>query len=109
MWHGRQVGVLRMTTPVLVQIIGAPIACSDGVKDSWRQVASRTAGQLQTRFGEEVCVQYFDLFDPDCPSIPAGAQLPLVLVNGEVLSSGGKISVPLIRKQIEALSTGTPK
>jgi len=29
--------------------------------------------------------------------------LPLVLVNGEVLSSGGKISVPAIRKRIEAL------
>lgn len=98
-----------MTAPVLVQIIGAPIACSDGVKDSWREVASWAAGQLQTRFGAEVCVQYYDLFDADCPSIPPGAQLPLVLVNGEVLSKGGKISVPLIRKQVDALRAGIPK
>ncbi len=97
-----------MNTPVLVQIIGARVACSDGVKDSWREVAGWAVGQLKTRFGEEVSVQYFDLFDADCPAIPAGTQLPLVLVNGEVLSSGGKISVPLIRKQVEALRAGAP-
>ncbi len=95
-----------MSAPVLVQIIGAPIACSEGVKDSWREVARWAAGQLKTRFGAEVNVQYYDLFDADCPSIPPGAQLPLVLVNGEVLSSGGKISMPLIGKQVEALRAG---
>jgi hypothetical protein len=30
-------------------------------------------------------------------------QLPLVLVNGQVLSSGGKISVPAIQRHLEAL------
>jgi len=35
--------------------------------------------------------------------MPTGAQLPLVLVNNEVLSSGGKISVPAIRRKIEAI------
>lgn len=109
MWLGRRIGMLRMNAPVLIQIIGAPIACSGGVKDSWREVADWAAGQLKTRFGEGVSVQYFDLFDAGCPSIPSGVQLPLVLVNGVALSSGGKISVPLIRKQIEALSIGTPK
>ena len=85
-----------------MQIIGAPIACKDGVKDSWREVAAWTAGQLKMRFGESVQVKYYDLFDANCPPIPAGAKLPLVLVNAEVLSSGGKISVPAIRKRIEA-------
>jgi hypothetical protein len=88
---------------VLVHIIGAPTACKEGVKDSWREVAAWSAGQLKARFGEAVQVKYFDLFDADCPPVPAGAQLPLVLVNGELLSSGGKISVPAIRKRIEAL------
>jgi hypothetical protein len=97
-----------MTAPVLVQIIGAPIACGDGVKDSWRGVAEWAAGQLKARFGEAIRVQYFDLFDRECPSVPAGAQLPLVLVNGQVLSSGGKISLPLIRKHVEQLRTGVP-
>ena len=98
-----------MSVAVLVQIIGAPIACSDGVKDSWREVADWAAGQLKTRFGAEVSVQYYDLFDAGCPPIPAGAQLPVVLVNGEMLSSGGKISVPRIRKHVDALRTGVSK
>jgi len=88
---------------VLVQIIGAPIACSDGVKDSWRDVAKWAAGQLKTKFDDAVEIRYFDLFDADCPPMPAGAQLPLVLINNEVLSSGGKISVPAIRKKIESI------
>ena len=96
----------EMNKPVLVQIISAPIACKEGVKDSWREVADWAAGQLKAHFGESVQVQYFDLFDPVCPCMPPGAQLPLVLVNAEVLSSGGKISVPAIRKRVETLGIG---
>ncbi len=86
-----------------VHIIGAPVACAEGITDTWRDVAKRTADQLVARFGDTVRVQYFDLFDPACPALPAGAQLPLVLLNGEVVSSGDKISVPAIRRRIEAL------
>jgi hypothetical protein len=50
-----------------------------------------------------VLVEYYDLFDAGCPSLPPGAQLPLVLVDGDVASSGGKISVPAIRRRIEAM------
>lgn len=92
-----------MSTPVLVQIIGAPIACKDGVKDSWREVASWAADQIRARFGEAVKVEYYDLFDTDCPSLPPSAQLPLVLVNGDMLSSGVKISIPVIRRRLELL------
>ena len=59
------------------------------------------------RFGEAVQVRYYDLFDDDDPTLPPEAKLPLVLVEGEVLSSGGKISVPAIRKRLETL--GLPK
>lgn len=88
---------------ILVQIIGAPIACKDGVKDSWRDVTKWAAAQLKARFGDAVDTHYFDLFDADCPPMPSEAQLPLVLVNGEVLSSGGKISVPALRRKIESI------
>lgn len=98
-----------MSQPVLVQIVGAPIACADGVKDTWREVAHWAAGQLKTRFGETVQVKYFDLFDADCPPMPANSQLPLVMVNGEVISSGGKISVPLIRRTIETIVEQVPE
>lgn len=90
-----------MSRSVLVQIIGAPIACKEGVKDSWREVAKWAAGQLRARFSEDVQVKYHDLFDADCPSMPAGAQLPLVLVNGEVTIKGGKISIPAINRKID--------
>ena len=86
---------------VLVQIIGAPIACKDGVKDSWREVASWAENQLKRHFGTAVEVKYYDLFETDCPKMPAEAQLPLVFVNGEVTINGGKISIPLLRRKIE--------
>ena len=92
-----------MTTPIVVQIVGAPIACADGVKDAWRETALWAANQLNERFGDSVRVEYFDLFDPACPPLPPGAQLPVVMVAGEVLSSGGKVSMPLIRRRLEAL------
>lgn len=92
-----------MITSVRVQIIGAPIACSDGVKDSWREVAKWAGGQLKARFGDAVDVRYFDLFDVGCPPVPDGAQLPLVMVNSDVVSSGGKISVPAIRRKVEEI------
>ena len=92
-----------MSQSVLMQIIGAPIACKEGVKDFWREVARWAAGQLKGHFGEAVDIHYFDLFDADCPPMPNDARLPLVLVNHEVLSSGGKISMPVLRRKIESI------
>ena len=92
-----------MTRPILVQIIGAPIACADGVKDTWRDVARWAEDQLKRRFGETVRTKYYDFFDADCPAMPDDAQLPVVLVNGETTINGGKISIPAIRRKIESL------
>ena len=89
-----------MTRTILVKIIGAPVACKDGIKESWRDVAEWAGGQLRALYGGQVSVQYYDLFDPNCPTIPPDSQLPVVLVNGIVVSSGGKISIPLIRKKM---------
>ena len=88
---------------ISIQIIAAQVACSEGLKDTWRETAVWAGGQLRQRFGETVLVQYYDLFDPTCPRLPDGAQLPLVLINGEILSSGGKISIPAIRRKIESI------
>jgi disulfide oxidoreductase YuzD len=86
---------------MLVQIVGAPIACASGVKDSWRDLSTWVAGQIRVRFGEAVQVKYYDLFDADCPPMPPDAQLPFVMVEGEVVSSGGKISIPSICRRLE--------
>ena len=95
-----------MGAPIVVRIIGAPVACAEGVKDTWREIATWIGGNLATRFGEEVQVAYFDLFDPACPPVP---QLPLVYVNDELFSSGGKLNGPAIRRRIETLIGAVPK
>ena len=96
-----------MTTQILVKIIGAPVACKDGIRETWREVAAWTADKLRSQFGEKVRVQYYDLFDPNCPTLPPDSQLPVVFVDEVLVSIGGKISIPIIRKKIEEL--GVPQ
>lgn len=86
-----------------VSIVGAPVACADGVKDTWRELAHWATGQIHARYGDRVEVTYFDLFDATCPPLPPDAQLPVVLVNNQVVISGGKLAVPVIRQRLEAL------
>lgn len=62
-----------MTQPTTIHIIGTPVACADGVTESWRHLAHWVAGQLAIRYGPAVSVIYHDLFDPDCPPLPAEA------------------------------------
>jgi len=103
-------GVLRLVNPPLrVRIVGArTAACGGGVGDAWRATAAWVAAQLARRFGDTVRVEYFDVFDPACPPLPEGAQLPLVTVGEDVLTSGGKISLPAIRRRLEALAAEQP-
>jgi disulfide oxidoreductase YuzD len=98
-----QIGVMWMKSLAVVQIVSAPTACAEGITDSWRKTAAWVSGQLAAKYGESVQVDYYDLFDPGCPRLPPETKLPLVLVNGEVLSSGEKISIPSIRKRVESL------
>lgn len=95
--------LLMNTASASVSIVGAPVACADGVKETWRDLAGWFAGQLRTRYGEQVEVTYYDLFDPVCPPLPPGAQLPVVLVNSQVITNGGKLSMPAIRTHLEAM------
>jgi disulfide oxidoreductase YuzD len=92
-----------MSALAFIEIVGAPVACADGVTDSWRELALWVTGQIKGRYGTNVSVTYHDLFDPGCPSLSENTQLPVVLVNGEVLTSGGKISMPVIRRRLKAL------
>jgi len=89
--------------PVDVVIVGAPVACGPEVKDTWRELSAWVGTQLQHTYCDAVRVAYFDLFEPGCPPLPSdAAELPLVMVDGKVLTSGGKLSVPLIRRAVEA-------
>ena len=92
--------------PIEVKIVGAPVACADGVKELWKDVAAWAGGQLYARYGSKVITHYFDLFDPECPALPLESQIPVVFVNEKLVSSGGKVSVPLIRREIEIFDVG---
>jgi len=92
-----------MNEPTTIHIIGAPVACAEGVKETWRDLAGWLAGKLKARYGTAVTTTYYDLFDPNCPLLSSDAQLPLVLVNGELVSSGGKLSIPAIRRHLDTL------
>lgn len=70
-----------MSQLIVVKIIGAPVACKAGIKETWRDVAKWAADQLRIRYGETVQLEYYDLFDTDCPIIPPDSQLPVVFVN----------------------------
>ena len=95
-----------MNKNTVVQIIGTPVACTQGVKESWREVTIWAKYKLNERFGDAVQVEYYDLFDPTCPVFPEFSQIPVVLINGNLFSSGGKISVIAIRKHIESMVDG---
>lgn len=92
-----------MSGTAVVRIVGAQVACAEGAKEAWKEISRWVARQLYARFGDTVAVEYFDLFDPGCPPVPPNSQLPLVSINGEIVSSGGKISMPAIRKRLEEL------
>jgi len=100
-----------MGYPIPVRIFGVPTACATGVTDTWRKAAGWARQQLTARFGQQVTVEYCDLFSPEMDRFPevmalvaAGqGQVPLIFVGDELLSAGGKVSVPDIRRRLEAL------
>ncbi len=100
-----------MDHPIPVRIFGVPTACSTGVTDAWRKAAGWARQQLTACFGQQVSVEYYDLFSPEMDRFPevvalvatGQGQVPLIFVDGELLSSGGKVSVPDIRRRLEAM------
>ncbi len=101
-----------MDLPVHVLIVGVPGACpTGGVSEPWREAARWAARQLDAYFGEQVLVEYYDLFSPEMDRFPEAlalirqseAGIPLVFVGDRLLSAGGKISVPAIRRALETL------
>jgi hypothetical protein len=85
---------------VTVEIVGVPVACGERVTDTWREIASWASRELDREFGAAVRVQYHDLFEAGCPVLPADAKLPVVLIDGEPITAGQKISLPAIRKAL---------
>jgi hypothetical protein len=97
--------------PIVVHIFGAFTACKEGTTDAWRRTAAFARSVLRARFGERVVVEYHDLFSsemdrfPEVLALVASGQgwVPLVFVGNELLSSGGNVSLPDVRRRLEAL------
>ncbi len=106
---------------VTVRVFGVPTTsgCDYGTQSgTWRDATEWVARSLKTQFGEQVRVEYFDLFLDALDAFPQatdavarGTPPPLVFIGddqghlGELLSAGERISGPAIRRRIEALRT----
>jgi hypothetical protein len=58
---------------------------------------------MTAQYGGQIEVRYYDLFDESKPELPDNAKLPVVMINGSVISQGGKISIPEINKHLKSL------
>ena len=102
-----------MTCSVL--IVGLPPAASCPPEKTWRAAASFVAQRLRARFGADVAVEYVDLFSPEMASHPdveqaiaEGLDMPVVVLDGAVHSSGGKLNVSAIERAVAAILAATP-
>lgn len=95
---------------IIVRVFGVPTANSCGPQDGWRDATEWVARSFKGYFGDQVRVEYHDLFSaadtfpPVLELVARGeAQPPLVFIGDELFSSGGRISGPAIRRRLESL------
>ena len=97
-----------------VRVFGVPTTsgCDGGTQSgTWRDATEWVARSLKTHFGEQVRVEYFDLFLDALDAFPqvldlvtrGEAKPPLVFIDDELLSTGERISGQGLRRRIEAL------
>ncbi len=93
--------------PVPVAIVTAPDATCGGA--TWSDTVEMIRSTLLRRFGEAVRVEHVTLFSPRffdmaevAESVQAGSELPIVVVGQQVLSRGGKLSLPRIAEALRA-------
>ena len=99
---------------VVVSVIAASRG-SCGTKTTWEEATDFVRRRMQERFSEHVTVQYVELFSPESFAFPEAMQgiqeeryhLPVVLVDGEVVSEGKKLSEGLIARHIRQRLEGS--
>jgi hypothetical protein len=85
------------------------VAC-DPAK-TWKAAAKMIEHRLRARYGDAVQMEFIELFSPESFSYPEIMQLvetnaanpPYVTINGLLVSSGGKLSERVIRRELERL------
>lgn len=94
-----------MMVDVLVVGVAPYAGCSSG--NTWRAAGQAVRARLASRFGPAVRFDYVDLFSPEMlrhPEIEAcvaeGAVPPIVLIDGALQSSGGKLHISAIERAV---------
>ncbi len=100
--------LMTSSTPtVTVTVLAAPSVPCYG-KMTWETATAMIRDRFAQRFGSQVSVDYVELFSPESFAFPAvleGIQreeycLPVVLVDGSVVSNGAKLNEGLIARNI---------
>lgn len=97
---------------ISVRVFAAPDAsCGHGA--TWSAATAFIAARLKERFGEAVATEHVEMFSPRSFEFPeilaavgAGGALPIVVVDGRIISQGGKLSDRVIRQAVSALLAG---
>lgn len=96
-----------MTCSVL--ILGLPPAAGCASDKTWRAAAEYVRTRLVARFGSAVRFAYVDLFSAEMGEHPefetlvaAGTPLPIVLIDGALGFSGGKLQISAIERAVAA-------
>jgi hypothetical protein len=99
-----------------VVIVGLPSAATCPPEKTWRAAAGFVSQRLHARFGPDIGVTYVDLFSaemadhPDVEALVADGHLPpLVLIDGALAASGGKLNVSAIERAVAAALASTPR
>jgi hypothetical protein len=98
-------------SPIIVRIVGA--------NDALAKTIQYARQQLTGRFGPRVDVRFISLDAMEGSDFPQAlalirlgqAPLPLVFIDDDLFSVGGKISLPAIRRHLNSmgLGNGTPE
>ncbi|HZT69283.1 MAG TPA: DUF1462 family protein [Terriglobia bacterium] len=93
--------------PVTVTVVAVTSAPCSG-KMTWEMAANWLQERLDRRFGSQVRFQYVELFSPESFAFPdvmeaiqqGTHQLPIVLVDGEIVLSGSRLNEGLITRHV---------
>ena len=91
-----------MTTQLLCRSWAPRLPAPRASKTVWRTTAACKPPASCVRVMAMLCASSITISsDPDAPPLPEQGALPVIIVDGVVIATGGKISIPAISRQLE--------
>lgn len=101
-----------MADAVTVQVFAAPDA-SCGDRNTWSAATAYIRARLRQRFGDRVVVEHIEIFTARSfefanvlAAIQRGSPLPIVAIDGRIVSEGGKLAEGPITRAVNAALGG---